>query len=64
MVGVGSDIRVVEGGRFPPIVGRRRPVGVLEDAVHRAGVEALPAPRAELWDDDDVGVVVEDRRMQ
>src|SRR5438552_11673036 len=57
-----SVIRVLRAERvLPPVVGRRVPVGVGNDAVDRAhGRQALLAPRAELGEDDHVDAVVED----
>src|SRR6266480_4748898 len=48
-----SGIRVLRGeGVLPPVVGRGRGLGVLVDAVDRAGRQALAAAGAELGDDD------------
>src|SRR5437899_9535477 len=59
----GSVIGVLRTeGVLPPVVGRRVPVGVGNDAVDGAhGRQALLAPRAELREDDHVDPVVEDR---
>src|SRR5439155_18609498 len=57
-----SVIRVLGAERvLPPVVGRRVPIGVGDDAVDRAhGWQALLAPRAQLREDDHVDPVVED----
>src|SRR5687768_1651024 len=57
-----SDIGVLRPERLrPPVVGRRSPRGVLVDAVDGAhGRQALPAPGAQLRQDDHVDLVVED----
>src|SRR5262245_36940537 len=56
----GSAVGIVERRLVPPLLGGGLPVRIVEDAVHRARVEALAAARAELRDDDHVDAVVED----
>src|SRR3954469_3872592 len=55
-----SGIGVLRGeGLGPPVLGCRRRLRVLVDAVHGADGDALAAARAQLGDDDHVDAVVE-----